>query len=111
MAANSVPIPQNTLAIEPIVSADGTTTLICRGRITVETSGLFKAEVKRLSSQQKQVLADLSGVNFVDSSGLGTVLATYTSAKAAGCELKLVNVHPQVRDLLNITRLAGVLEG
>ena len=48
---------------------------------------------------------------YVDSSGLGTVLGAYTSAKSVGCELKLIKVHPTVRDLLNITRLASVFEG
>lgn len=111
MAANSVPPPQRTLTIEHLVSGDGTPTLVCHGRITAETSSLFKSEVKSLAAQHKRVLADLSGVNFVDSSGLGAVLATYTSAKSAGCELRLIKVHPQVKDLLNITRLAAVLEG
>jgi len=50
-------------------------------------------------------------VPYVDSSGLGTVLGAYMSAKSAGCELKLISVHPTVRDLLNITRLASVFEG
>ena len=109
MAANSLPTPLRNLTIEHQVSADGSTTLVCRGRITAETSEQFKSEVKSLAAHQKQVLADLSGVNFVDSSGLGAVLATYASAKSAGCELKLVNVHSNVRDLLNITRLTAVL--
>lgn len=111
MAANSVPPPQRTLTIEHLVSADGTTTLVCRGRITGETASLFKSEVKSLAPQHKNVLADMSGVDFVDSSGLGAVLGAYASAKSAGCELKLIKVHPHVKDLLNITHLATILEG
>lgn len=55
-------------------------------------------------------LADLSDVDFVDSSGLGAVLSAYLSARSAGCDLKLIKVHPRVKDLLNITRLASVVE-
>ena len=105
------PTPQHTLIIERVVSSDGTLTLVCRGHIVVETADRFKSEVKSLAPQHKSIQADLSNVPYVDSSGLGTVLATYMSAKHAGCELKLINVHPNVRDLLNITRLTSVFEG
>jgi anti-sigma B factor antagonist len=103
-------MPQRTLTIVNQVSGDGTPTLVCRGRITVETADPFRSEVKKLSPQHKRVLADLSAVDSVDSSGLGNLLGTYVSAKSDGCELKLVNVHPRVRDLLNITRLEFVFE-
>jgi len=111
VSANSIPTPQRHLTIEHRVSGDGTPMLVCHGRITSETSGQFKSEVKSLAPQHQQLLADLSGVDFVDSSGLGTVLAAYTSAKSAGCELKLVKVHPYVKDLLIITHLSAILEG
>lgn len=100
---------QRSLTIEHNVSADGTPTLICKGRINVESAGLFRNEVKALSSSHKTVLADLSGVAAVDSSGLGSILGTYVSAKNEGCNLILVNVNPGVRDLLNITKLTTVL--
>jgi len=110
VAAKS-PTPQHTLTIERVVSNDGTLTLVCRGHIVVETADRLKSEVKSLAPQHKCIQADLSSVPYVDNSGLGTVLATYMSAKHAGCELKLINVHPNVRDLLNVTRLTSVFEG
>jgi anti-sigma B factor antagonist len=85
-------------------------TLVCRGRLTAETSNLFKSEVKRLAPEHQYIMADLSGVDFVDSCGLGDVVSAYASARAAGCELRLVKVHPRVSDLLNITRLTSVFE-
>jgi len=105
-----LPTPQSTLTIEHVPADDRTATLVCRGRITMETSGAFKSEVKKLAHTHEHILADLSGVDFVDSSGLGDVLAAYVSARSLGCNLMLVNVHPRVKDLLNITRLASVLE-
>ena len=107
MSSSSVP-PRN-FSIDHRVSDDGTPILVCRGRINLETSNLFKAEVKNLSGNSKVVLADLSAVDAVDSSGLGGILGTYISAKSDGCELKLINVHPFVKDLLNITHLTSVL--
>ncbi len=110
MAANAVPVPPRTLDIACQVAADGTPTLVCRGRITTETSGLFRSEVKRLLLEHKRILADLGQVEYVDSSGLGSILAAYVSANSAGCELKLVNVSPRIKDLLQITRLATIFE-
>lgn len=111
MSAGSSSTPQRELTIELRTSADGTPTLVCRGRITLEDGTEFRSRVKSLTPQHKVVLADLSGVDSVDSSGLGSILGTYVSAKSDGCELKLINVHPRVKDLLNITHLSKVLEG
>jgi anti-sigma B factor antagonist len=87
---------------------------VCRGQITTETSSAFKSEVRSLvlehKLEHKYVLADLSDVDFVDSSGLGDVLAAYLSARSAGCQLRLIKVHPRVKDLLNMTRLASVFD-
>jgi anti-anti-sigma factor len=111
MAANPVPITSRTLEIDLRFPDDGTPTLVCRGRITTETSGLFKSEVKKLVPQSKLVIVDFSNVEYIDSSGLGTVLATYISARSAGCSLKLVHLSQRVKDLLQLTRLSTVFEG
>ena len=110
MSANPLPTPQRTLRIEQLASNDGTPTLVCKGKITVETSSAFKSEVKNLAPAHKYILADLSDVDFVDSFGLGDVLAAYIAARSVGCNLTLSKVHPRVKDLLNITRLASVLQ-
>ena len=105
----TTPGAQRWLTIEHNVAADGRPTLVCKGRINLESASLFRNEVKSLSPSHKTVLADLSGVDSVDSSGLGSILGTYVSAKNDGCNLILVNVHPRVKDLLNITKLTSVL--
>src|SRR5262249_7089341 len=110
VAANPLPIPQRTLNIDRLTSDDGAATLVCTGQITVETSGAFKSEVKTLAPAHKVILADLSAVDFVASFGLGDVLAAYVAARSVDSSLKLVNVHPRVKDLLDITRLASVLQ-
>jgi anti-sigma B factor antagonist len=105
----TVPNAQRWLTIDQQVSPDGTPTLVCKGRINLESANLFRQEVKSMSPNHKVVLADLSEVDAVDSSGLGSILGTYVSAKHDGCELKLVNVNARVKDLLNITHLSSVL--
>ena len=110
MAATPLPTPQRTLSIDHAPSDDAIATLVCKGQITLETSGAFKSEVKKLAPAHKYILVDLSEVDFVDSFGLGDVLAAYIAARSVGCNLKLVKAHPRVKDLLDITRLASVLE-
>ncbi|MBV8206307.1 MAG: STAS domain-containing protein [Acidobacteria bacterium] len=102
--------PQSLFTIDRSTSEQGIPTLMCRGRLTSEAGDFITSEVKDLSPSHKFVFADFSGVGFVDSSGLGALLRAYISAKKDGCELKLVNVHPRVRDLLDLTRLTGVLQ-
>lgn len=105
----TVPGAQRWLTIERRVAEDGTPTLACKGRMNLESANQFRQEVKSLSPTHHTVLADLSGVDAVDSAGLGSILGTYVSAKSDGCELMLVNVHPRVKDLLDITKLTSVL--
>lgn len=109
MSASASPTPHR-LTIDVLTSNEGLPTLVCRGRITIEGAGEFKAQVKSLSPQHKLVLADMSGVDFVDSSGLGGILGTYISAKSDGCVLKLINVNPRIKDLLDLTSLSKVLQ-
>src|SRR6516164_4644491 len=106
MEKQAVFSPHCKLIIEHTVSEGGTRTLVCRGRITLETARHFRSEVKNLASQHKLLLADLSAVHSVDSAGLGVICA-----KSLGCELTLVNVHPRINDLLNITNLTSYLQG
>jgi anti-anti-sigma factor len=109
MSTNPAPASDKTLTIEQTVSTGGTLTLVCRGRITLETAAQFRSEVKSLVSQHKLLLADLSAVHSVDSAGLGSIFGTYISAKKQGCDLMLVNVQPRIKDLLNVTNLTSFL--
>ena len=107
----SNPTLQRNLAIDHSVSDEGTPILVWSGHINLKNANVFSFVVKSLSRQNKLGLAGLSGADAVDSSGLGSILGTYISAKSDNCELRLVNVHPRVKDLLNLTRLSSVSEG
>ena len=56
-------------------------------------------------------MLDLTGVEYIDSSGLGALVSVYLAAGKAQCELELANPKPRVRDLLKITKLATIFEG
>ena len=110
MAVHPVPVPLSTFEIDFRIPEDGTPTLVCRGRMTIETCGMFKSEVKKWVPLSKLVIVDLSKVTYIDSCGLGTLLATYISAKSAGCNLKLINLSQRIKELLHMTRLSAVFE-
>jgi len=93
-----------------ILLVDGTTVVKCAGRLTVDVSGSFRREIKALIPSAKRILLDLTNLTYMDSSGLGAVVAHYVSAKAAGCELRLANFNERVRELLGITKVLTALE-
>jgi anti-anti-sigma factor len=51
---------------------------------------------------------DLTDLTHMDSSGLGTVVRLYVSAKSAGCALELINLGARIRQLLGVTNLLSV---
>ena len=89
-------------------TADGATVVKCSGRLTTEFAPILRSEIKpRLTSGSRLVL-DLSDLNHMDSSGLGTLVGLYVSAKTAGCNLQVVNLTPRIRELFRITNMVSV---
>ena len=84
-------------------------TVRCTGKITSDTAELLKQTVKPLLSQGTKVTLDLANVSYMDSSGLGTIVGLYASAKAASCELRLVNLSGRLKDLFTITHLGMLM--
>jgi anti-sigma B factor antagonist len=52
----------------------------------------------------------LGGVTYIDSGGLGTLVGVYSSARAAGADIKLTGLGQRLRDVLQITKLVTVFE-
>jgi anti-sigma B factor antagonist len=91
------------------VAWDGDAALVkCRGRLVLGTSEELYQAVKHLLPQTKVVTIDLAELAFVDSMGLGTLVRLYASAKQGGCELKLLHLGKQLRNLLKMTNLLSV---
>jgi anti-sigma B factor antagonist len=91
-------------------SANRKTTVTCSGRLTVSSAANFVSEIKQWIDCSSIIVADLGGLTYLDSAGLGAVVSAYTSAKKAACEFQLVNVTPRVMHLLQLTNLATVLK-
>jgi anti-sigma B factor antagonist len=85
-------------------------TLRCSGRLVSDTCEQFHNAVRELMPTTKLLIIDMSEVNYLDSSALGTIIGLYLSSKRSGCQLKLVNLTPRVKELLSMTRLMEVLD-
>ena len=76
-----------------------------------EPESTFKRTVTRLIEEGKvHLLVDLKGVGFLDSSGLGALVRALTSAQKEGGQTKLLHAGPQIRKLLEMTKLDSVFE-
>jgi anti-sigma B factor antagonist len=63
-----------------------------------------------LARNQKNILVNLREVNYIDSSGLGELVAGFTRVRDKGGQLQLLNLTPRVKDLLRITKLYTVFD-
>jgi len=102
--------PQPSFRYEVEKSTDelsnAVTTIKCHGRLVSDTAGQLKETVKPLIPLGGRILLDLTDVEHLDSSGLGTLVGLKASSINAGyCTLELVNLSPRVAELLRITKL------
>ena len=83
-----------------------------KGKLTIgEGDELLKDKVNNLIQQgHRKVLLNLEGVPYVDSTGLGEIVRTYTTVSRQGGKLKLLNLTKRIEDLLSITKLLTVFE-
>ncbi len=63
-----------------------------------------------LSAHHKNIEVDLSQTTFVDSSGLGALVALHKAAARRAGALRLLNPCPPVQQILELTRLDGILQ-
>jgi anti-sigma B factor antagonist len=83
----------------------------CVGRIVFgEESAILRDTLKKLILQHNEIVLNLSGVSYIDSGGLGTLVALYTTAANHGGSLKLAGLTQRVGDLLQVTKLVTVFE-
>ena len=71
----------------------------------------LRDSIRNLADQGKnKVLLNLAGVKYMDSSGVGELIANYTTIKRQGGQLKLLNLTQKIQDLLTITKLLTVFD-
>ena len=90
---------------------DGVLILDCAGRIIFgEESAQLRDMVKQLIAEKRNLVLNLSGVNYIDSGGLGTLVALYTTSRNHGSSIKLANLTRHVGDLLQVTKLVTIFD-
>lgn len=58
----------------------------------------------------KRILLNFAGVGYIDSSGLGELVRTYTTLQRQGGQLKMVNLNQRLKDLFRVTNLEKVFD-
>ncbi len=90
---------------------DGVIVVHCSGAIVLgEESTSLRLHVKDLLNKSRQIVLDLRDVTHIDSSGLGTLVALYTSARNVGGDIKLANLGSRLNELLQVTKLVTLFE-
>jgi anti-sigma B factor antagonist len=105
MAANPIPRPDE-LTLEPQKKASETF-VRATGRITSSTAAKFENTLRDLVSNNERVVLDLTDVDLIDSSGLGSLVAVYMHASRMKCELELANPKTRIKDLFSRSGLAS----
>ena len=90
---------------------DGIIVVECAGRIVFgdETAAL-RDQVRSLIKDGCKIVLNLADITYIDSGGLGTLVALYTTAHHAGGSIKLASLTQRVGDLLQVTKLLTVFE-
>ena len=90
----------------------GVTVLQLSGRITLgEESSQLRTKIKDVLGQgNTRLVLDLAEVAYIDSAGLGTLVAGFTSAQNQGANMKLANLTKRFDELLHITKLVTVFD-
>jgi anti-sigma B factor antagonist len=90
----------------------GVNVLDIEGRIVLgEESNAFREKVKGLlAAGKKKIVLNLANVTYIDSAGLGTLVATFHSARSQGATLKLANLGAKFKEVLQVTKLMTVFD-
>jgi anti-sigma B factor antagonist len=88
------------------------TVIDASGRITLgEGSTAFREKIKEmLAAGNKKILVNMAEITYIDSSGIGELVSSFTTTTNAGGHLKLLSLGKRVQDLLQITKLYTVFE-
>ena len=86
---------------------DGVAVVALDGRIVLgEESNALREKVKSLiAGGKKKIVLNMNNVTFIDSAGLGTLVAAHHSAKTQGAALKLCHLGAKFQEVLQITKL------
>lgn len=85
--------------------------LVVDGQVNLHTSPELRRHLRTAIEQRRSpVVADLSGVSFIDSSGLATLIEALKGASRYGGRLRLVGLVPSVKNLFQLSNLTSIFD-
>jgi anti-sigma B factor antagonist len=85
--------------------------VVVTGKLTsLETGALSNSIAQLLNEGRKQILLNLRGLTYLDSSGIGDLVRTYMSVIKRGGEMKVVGLTDKAEEILKITKLYQVFQ-
>jgi anti-sigma B factor antagonist len=90
---------------------DGIVVVHCAGRLVFgEETAALRDKVKSIIGPGSRIVLSLADVAYIDSGGLGTLVALYTTARNSDASVKLARLTKRVGDLLQVTKLLTVFD-
>ena len=90
---------------------EGIVILGLKGRLTMGESNSVREKVSQVVARgQLNIIFDLAHCDYIDSTGLGSMVICYTTLKKAGGALKLLNLNKRNIELLLLTKLSTIFE-
>jgi len=81
------------------------------GRLVMADAPEARQQLKTIiEAGHGQLILDLAGVSFMDSSGLSVLISAYKAVRAKGGDMVLLSLTPTVQSLIELTRLQQVFE-
>ncbi|MBW4038571.1 MAG: STAS domain-containing protein [Acidobacteria bacterium] len=108
----SPPRPSITTDDQGLTSAtsfpDGVILRLYSDRLVAGMVEDVAAIIRDLIPTRKRIVLDLQQLQFMDSTGLGSLVRLYGAAKAAGCSFELMHLTKQIRQLLVLTHVITI---
>jgi anti-sigma B factor antagonist len=87
---------------------DGQAVVVLSGELDVTEAASVAASLSEVATSGRDVIVDLGGLEYIDSSGLAALVLARQQARRSGCDLLLAAPRQQVLRMLAITRLIDV---
>jgi anti-sigma B factor antagonist len=91
---------------------DGVSVVELDGRIVLgEESNSLREKLKSLLAEgKKKIVLNMANIKYIDSAGLGTLVAAHLSAKTQGASVRLCHLGNKFHEVLQMTKLLTVFE-
>ena len=90
---------------------DDVTVLFCKGRFTYrDEATAFSEKIAELLPDARQLIVELSGLEVIDSAGLGELVVVHMWIRASGCSLKMAGANARILEVLELTNLLSIFD-